>query len=87
MVRSMLNQSLVLVKKLKWDKNRLEDLTQVFHDSVMNPDSDNIPSGLKIHFCDIYLDEVEKVGDGQLTGSQILQLLVPFIKFMQKAKE
>ncbi|XP_053408060.1 ribosomal RNA processing protein 1 homolog A-like [Mercenaria mercenaria] len=86
MVRNMLYESLMVMKKLKWHRNKLEGLTQMFYDTVMNPESDTIPDGLKIHFCDIYLEEVEKAGDSQLTGSQLLQLLDPFIRFMQKAK-
>lgn len=83
----MVNESLVVIKKLKWDSVHLYQLIQVFYDNVMNPDMDNIPDGLRIHFTDIYLDEVEKVADKKLTGRHLLTCLVPFIKFLQIAKK
>lgn len=66
MVRRMLNESLVVVKKLKWDPEHLDTLMKTYSEAVMNPNSDSIPDGLKIHFADIYLDEVEKVGGEQV---------------------
>jgi len=66
MVRSMLHESLIVVRKLKWESEPLDALVQVFCGAVMNPNSDSIPDGLKIHFADIYLSEVEKVGGEQV---------------------
>lgn len=87
MVRNMLYESFMVLKKSKWESKLVDQLMQIFSETVMNPDSDGIPDGLKIHFSDIYLEEVEKIGEGHLTGTQLLKLLDPFVKFMQKAKK
>lgn len=63
----MLYESLVVVRKQKWAPELVDNLAQVFADLVMNPNSDLIPDGLKIHFADIYLEEVEKVGGEQVS--------------------
>jgi len=66
MIRNMLHEALIVVRKLGWKAGPLSILVQVFSEFVMNPNSDSIPDGLRIHFTDIYLDELEKTGGEQV---------------------
>ncbi|KAL4219159.1 Ribosomal RNA processing protein 1 B [Mactra antiquata] len=86
LVRNFLNESFVVIKKLKWDSVHLYQLTQIFYENVLNPDIDSIPDGLRIHFADIYLDEIEKVSDKKLGDQPLLTCLIPFIRYLQRTK-
>ncbi|WAR06184.1 RRP1-like protein [Mya arenaria] len=86
MVRNMLEESLIVVRKLNWGPSALDMLVEIYADFIMNPNADMIPDGLKIHFSDIFLEEVEKTGGEQLNGKQLLKLLQPFITYLQFAK-
>lgn len=58
----MLTQSLEFLKKQKWKKSLITKFTDILSNKIMNIKEDTSPDGLKIHFTDIYLDELERVG-------------------------
>ncbi|CAG2204703.1 RRP1 [Mytilus edulis] len=60
--RNMLTQSLEFLKKQKWKKSLITKFTDILSNKIMNIKEDTSPDGLKIHFTDIYLDELERVG-------------------------
>ncbi|NXC12110.1 RRP1B protein, partial [Corythaeola cristata] len=47
----------------------------------------NAPTGIKLHFIDIYLDELAKVGAKELTADQNLKFIEPFCKIAAKSKD
>ena len=53
---------------------------------MCSADNDTIPDGIKYHFADIYLDEIEKVGAEEVTLSIILMLyiIVGFISLIDE---
>ncbi|NXS08171.1 RRP1B protein, partial [Neodrepanis coruscans] len=86
LMRLILRQSFEVLKRSGWDESLIELLLQLLMKEVMDPDS-NSPSGIKLHFIDIYLDELAKVGAKELTADQNLKFIEPFCKIAAKSKD
>ncbi|NXF74360.1 RRP1B protein, partial [Sclerurus mexicanus] len=86
LMRLILRQSFEVLKRNEWDESLVELLLQLLMKEVMEPDS-NAPSGIKLHFIDIYLDELAKVGAKELTADQNLKFIEPFCKIAAKSKD
>ncbi|XP_052650305.1 ribosomal RNA processing protein 1 homolog B isoform X2 [Harpia harpyja] len=86
LMRMILRQSFEVLKRNEWDESLIELLLQLLMKEVMDPDS-NAPTGIKLHFIDIYLDELAKVGAKELTADQNLKFIEPFCKIAAKSKD
>ncbi|NXK86389.1 RRP1B protein, partial [Formicarius rufipectus] len=86
LMRLILRQSFEVLRRNEWDESLVEPLLQLLMKEVMEPDS-NAPSGIKLHFIDIYLDELAKVGAKELTADQNLKFIEPFCKIAAKSKD
>ncbi|NWS66479.1 RRP1B protein, partial [Crotophaga sulcirostris] len=86
LMRRILRQSFEVLKRNEWDESLIELLLQLLMKEVMDPDS-NAPMGIKLHFIDIYLDELAKVGAKELTADQNLKFIEPFCKIAAKSKD
>ncbi|XP_050188067.1 ribosomal RNA processing protein 1 homolog B isoform X1 [Myiozetetes cayanensis] len=86
LMRLILRQSFEVLKRNEWDESLVEPLLQLLMKEVMDPDS-NSPSGIKLHFIDIYLDELAKVGAKELTADQNLKFIEPFCRLAAKSKD
>ncbi|XP_074889717.1 ribosomal RNA processing protein 1 homolog B isoform X2 [Buteo buteo] len=86
LMRMILRQSFEVLKRNEWDESLIELLLQLLMKEVMDPDS-NAPTGIKLHFIDIYLNELAKVGAQELTADQNLKFIEPFCKIAAKSKD
>ncbi|NXE05760.1 RRP1B protein, partial [Lophotis ruficrista] len=86
LMRKILRQSFEVLKRNEWDESLSELFLQLLMKEVMDPDS-NAPTGIKLHFIDIYLDELAKVGAKELTADQNLKFIEPFCKIAAKSKD
>ncbi|NXX79443.1 RRP1B protein, partial [Urocolius indicus] len=86
LMRVMLKQSFEVLKRSEWDESLIELFLQLLMKEVMDPDS-NAPIGIKLHFIDIYLDELAKVGAKELTADQNLKFIEPFCKIAANSKD
>ncbi|KAM6096966.1 ribosomal RNA processing protein 1 homolog B isoform 2-T2 [Chlamydotis macqueenii] len=86
LMRKILRQSFEVLKRNEWDESLSELILQLLMKEVMDPDS-NAPTGIKLHFIDIYLDELAKVGAKELTADQNLKFIEPFCKIAAKSKD
>ncbi|KFP59560.1 Ribosomal RNA processing protein 1 B, partial [Cariama cristata] len=86
LMRMILRQSFEVLKRNEWDESLIELFLQLLMKEVMEPDS-NAPIGIKLHFIDIYLDELAKVGAKELTADQNLKFIEPFCKIAAKSKD
>ncbi|NWI25715.1 RRP1B protein, partial [Sula dactylatra] len=86
LMRMILRQSFEVLKRNEWDESLIEPFLQLLMKEVMDPDS-NAPTGIKLHFIDIYLDELAKVGAKELTADQNLKFIEPFCKIAAKSKD
>ncbi|NXQ88813.1 RRP1B protein, partial [Nyctibius grandis] len=86
LMRMILRQSFEVLKRNEWDESLIEPLLQLLMKEVVDPDS-NAPTGIKLHFIDIYLAELAKVGAKELTADQNLKFIEPFCKIAAKSKD
>ncbi|NXJ93619.1 RRP1B protein, partial [Corythaixoides concolor] len=86
LMRMILRQSFEVLKINEWDERVRELKSCLSLLEVMDPDS-NAPTGIKLHFIDIYLDELAKVGAKELTADQNLKFIEPFCKIAAKSKD
>uniref|UniRef100_A0A8C6JEJ1 Uncharacterized protein n=1 Tax=Melopsittacus undulatus TaxID=13146 RepID=A0A8C6JEJ1_MELUD len=86
LMRKVLRQSFEVLKRNEWDESLTELFLQLQMKEVMDPDS-SAPIGIKLHFIDIYLDELAKVGAKELTADQNLKFIEPFCKIAAKSKD
>lgn len=75
-IRRFLRQIFTFLKKTKW--TRSTELNDVFQSQVVS--NSNIALGFRLHFTDIYLEELAKIGGDDLTSKIILKLIEPFSK-------
>ncbi|XP_041373635.1 ribosomal RNA processing protein 1 homolog B-like [Gigantopelta aegis] len=85
-VRDMINQSFLYLRNMNWDVDVLKQFVAILNDTLLDCSNDDIPDGIRIHLADIYLSELSKVGADQLTGSQIVDFLAPFVTYVQRSK-
>ncbi|NXX59633.1 RRP1B protein, partial [Scopus umbretta] len=86
LMRMILRQSFEVLKRNEWDESLIELFLPLLMKVVMDPGS-NAPTGIKLHFIDIYLDELAKVGAKELTADQNLKFIEPFCKIAAKSKD
>ncbi|NXT35000.1 RRP1B protein, partial [Pelecanoides urinatrix] len=86
LMRMILRQSFEVLKRNEWDESLIELFLQLLMKEIMDPDS-NAPTGIKLHFIDIYLNELAKVGAKELTADQNLKFIEPFCKIAAKSKD
>ncbi|KAM6416172.1 ribosomal RNA processing protein 1 homolog B isoform 2-T2 [Pluvialis apricaria] len=86
LMRRILRQSFEVLKRNEWDESLIELFLPLLMKEVMDPDS-NAPTGIKLHFIDIYLGELAKVGAKELTADQNLKFIEPFCKIAAKSKD
>ncbi|XP_067675685.1 ribosomal RNA processing protein 1 homolog A-like [Haliotis asinina] len=83
MTRQMLHEMFVLLRQGQWAEEMIAELATVLRGTTLNTTSDNVPDSFAMHFADIYLLELAKVGAQQLDGHQILSLLTVFDDYLQ----
>ncbi|NXF49558.1 RRP1B protein, partial [Oceanites oceanicus] len=86
LMRMILRQSFEVLKRNEWDESLTELFLQIQMKEVMDPNS-SAPIGIKLHFIDIYLNELAKVGAKELTADQNLKFIEPFCKIAAKSKD
>ena len=67
-----MNRSLVLLQSHDWEEEHIQRLVDVLSGHVINSTIEDVPAGIKLHIADIYLDELEKVGSGEVGWIQLL---------------
>ncbi|XP_026529811.1 ribosomal RNA processing protein 1 homolog B isoform X2 [Notechis scutatus] len=86
LIRMMLRQSFEVLKRNEWNASLIERFLNMLIMEVMHPDS-HAPIGIKLHFIDIYLEELAKVGAKELTADQNIKFIEPFCKIIARTKD
>ncbi|XP_072850288.2 ribosomal RNA processing protein 1 homolog B isoform X1 [Pogona vitticeps] len=86
LIRMMLRQSFEVLRRNGWNESFTQPFLNMLTKEVMHPDS-NAAVGVKLHFIDIYLEELAKVGAKELTADQNLKFIEPFCKIAAKTKD
>ncbi|XP_066478515.1 ribosomal RNA processing protein 1 homolog B [Tiliqua scincoides] len=86
LIRMMLRQSFEVLKRNGWNESFTDPFLYLLMKEVIHSDSKS-PVGIKLHFIDIYLEELAKVGAKELTADQNLKFIDPFCKIVAKTKD
>uniref|UniRef100_A0A2D4PCR1 Uncharacterized protein n=1 Tax=Micrurus surinamensis TaxID=129470 RepID=A0A2D4PCR1_MICSU len=86
LIRMMLRQSFEVLKRNEWNESLIERFLNMLIMEVMHPDS-HAPIGIKLHFIDIYLEELATVGAKELTADQNIKFIEPFCKIIARTKD
>jgi len=83
-MRRLLRQILEYLKSKEWDVKEVLTFSKILETTILCPDdhSHSTPLGLKLHFCDIFLEELAKVSHGVLINEVMLAFLAPFMKVL-----
>ncbi|XP_043927762.1 ribosomal RNA processing protein 1 homolog B [Protopterus annectens] len=84
--RFVFRQSVEILKQSGWSESLIEKWFGLSVYELFNSENSS-PKGIKLHFIDIYLDELARVGAEELTAEQNLKFLEPFCKIVAKTKE
>ncbi|XP_061483520.1 ribosomal RNA processing protein 1 homolog B isoform X2 [Rhineura floridana] len=86
LMRMVLRQSFEVLKRNGWNESFTEPFLNMLMKEVLHPDS-KAPNGIKLHFIDIFLEELAKVGAKELTADQNLKFIEPFCKIGGKTPD
>ncbi|KAL8190454.1 UNVERIFIED_CONTAM: hypothetical protein K2H54_054435 [Gekko kuhli] len=100
LIRMVLRQSFEVLKRNGWNERNdpaktyvssakshfTEPFLNLLMREVIHPES-NAAFGVKLHFIDIYLEELAKVGAKELTADQNLKFIEPFCRTAAKTKD
>jgi len=79
LVRRFLRHSLKLVAKAEWEEVLLEAFIDVIRKEVILTDPANASLGFQLHFTDVFLEEVAKVGGEDLPAKVVGKLVQPWV--------
>ncbi|XP_045605759.2 ribosomal RNA processing protein 1 homolog B [Procambarus clarkii] len=87
-VRRVVRQVFVYLRNCEWNMKELMSVVTILEMTVICPE-DNVnatPLGLKLHLCDIILEELAKVGGENLEHRVIVAILKPYFKVLALTK-
>lgn len=86
LVRKFLHESFVLLKNQKWETKWIKYFKKVLKKTVLSEEG-NAPLGLKIHICEIYMEELAKVGENKLSPETVKSFIIPFCNVLCTSDE
>ncbi|VDP09462.1 unnamed protein product [Soboliphyme baturini] len=87
LVRRIFRSMLIQLKQSNWKKKVISKVFNMMSKTVLSSESIGYPSGLKLHFASIYLDELDFVGAVQLHNDQTMFFLLPYINLLKSSIE
>ncbi|CAD0097772.1 unnamed protein product [Aureobasidium mustum] len=83
MIRSYVNAGFAYCAKNNWkDVETRKEYLDLLKEIPLNPRDPKVPNGLKYHVIDVYVDELEKVGDDKAPYEE---LMAPLVELGEKA--
>ncbi len=68
-----------MVAKRGWKNKLIDLLLTVMSGHVISATNDDVPLGLKLHMADIYIEEIERVSQGEVMMSHSYALPLTLI--------
>merc|ERR1719400_905339 len=81
-VRRFLRQSLKQIANADWEDVLLEAFIDVIKKEVVLTDAANASLGFQLHFTDVFLEEVAKVGGESLPAKVVGKLVQPWVELV-----
>ncbi|XP_025267297.1 ribosomal RNA processing protein 1 homolog isoform X3 [Camponotus floridanus] len=79
LVRRILRQTFVTCKDKSWDIKWVTELSQMFLELFLHPKT---TLGFNLHMTEIYLEELAKVSNGNISESVVHEFIKPFIIYL-----
>merc|ERR1719350_978793 len=86
-VRRFLRQSLKQIANADWEELLLEAYVEVIRKEVVLTDPANTSLGFQLHFTDVFLEEVAKVGGEDLPAKVVGKLVQPWVELVATATD
>lgn len=82
MIRFLFRAYFVHLKKKDWNPELVEHALIFMQQTVITPEDGGVCENLKLHFSNIYLEELDYAGD--LSKKQLMDFLRPYAWLIQK---
>ena len=83
LIRSMLQKIFLFIRSKKWKTQIVEQFLVILESEVLM----KVPNGVRYHMADIYLAEIWKAFDGDISTEQFIMLLGPFISALSNMND
>ena len=78
LIRQYVNASFRYLSQNEWaDEKGREEYMEILSTTPLSPEDVKVPNGLRYHVLDVYVDELEKVGDAEWDVEVLESLLKP----------
>ncbi|XP_014485003.1 PREDICTED: ribosomal RNA processing protein 1 homolog isoform X2 [Dinoponera quadriceps] len=84
LVRRILRQTFVVCKDKAWDMSWVKEISGILEKLFQCPQTN---LGLSLHITEIYLEELAKIGDGDLPEEAVVELIRPFVVYLATTKD
>lgn len=85
LVRRVTRQMLFALKNSEWDEDAIKQFAVALNKTIFQ--INKCPKGLLFHICDLYVEELAKVSQGDLTEDRTHVLIEPFLIFYAKQSD
>ncbi|XP_058806264.1 ribosomal RNA processing protein 1 homolog [Phymastichus coffea] len=76
LVRKIIRQTFVMCKNQSWNKQWVVGVAKVIEDFLLDP---KICLGLSLHITDLYMEELAKISEGNISPDMVTELIRPFV--------
>lgn len=83
MVRRLFRSYFLHLRDKKWDSELVENALIFMQQTVITSEDGGVCEPLKLHFTNIYLEELDHAGD--LSKDQFMEFLQPYTRLMKKS--
>lgn len=82
LVRKVTRELFYALQTYEWNVEAIALLNKILGDTILG--TRHVPRGLFMHFAELYMEELAKVSEGQITTDRVSLLLRPFMLFVAK---
>merc|ERR1719334_1306083 len=87
-VRRFLRHVFKLIASKSWEEELVKSAADIFRKTViLSPESDKSSLGFQLHFTDVFLEELAKVGGENLSSSVVETFIQPWIELVTNSKD
>ncbi|XP_031552792.1 ribosomal RNA processing protein 1 homolog B-like isoform X2 [Actinia tenebrosa] len=86
LVRMFIKENLEFLKRNSWEPSVCSRLCDIYKDGPLHPSKENVPAGMKLHLCSVFLNELSNVANEKVSSEIISSLLEPFFVLAAETK-
>ncbi|KAJ7333102.1 Ribosomal RNA processing protein 1 B [Desmophyllum pertusum] len=86
LIRFFVKETFNFLKKSGWEDQLVSEVSSIFNDEPMNPTSQAVPDGIRLHLISVYLVELGSIINDQVQTTVLLKLLDPLFLLAAHSK-